>query len=132
MKYIRIVHNEPIRDVGFRAGFLNAVYRLRGSPEVSDVLYVQLSELIDWFNANLEIPEKFNRTSSKGAYRRNTSGLSWFKRDAKEHVAKAFEARQLLLESGIETDVFRTDRVGYIVYEDAHQVVAQPFSETPT
>ena len=132
MKYIRIVYSEPIRDVGFRAGFLQAVYSLRESKEVSDTLYVQLSELIEWFKANLEIPEKFNRTSSKGAYRRNTSGLSWFKRDAREHVGKAFEARQLLLESGFETDVLRTDRVGYIVYEDAHQVVAEPFSETPT
>ena len=108
MKFIRIVYDRPIGDVGFRAGFLDAVYRLRESTEISEELYVQLSELIDWFKANLEIPEKFNRSSSKGAYRKTTSGLSWFKREAKKHVAKAFEARQLLLDSGIETDVLRT------------------------
>jgi len=35
----------------------------------------------------------------------------------------------LLEENSFAVRVFRSRRVGYIVYEDEHQVVAEPFSD---
>ena len=39
---------------------------------------------------------------------------------------------QILVAHGIVVEVLRTERPGYIVYEDAYQVAAEPFKETIT
>ena len=44
---------------------------------------------------------------------------------------KAFDLTALLTDHGYHVEVLRTGRVGYILYEDAHQVVAEPFGDTP-
>jgi hypothetical protein len=36
----------------------------------------------------------------------------------------------LLQENGYPIEIIRAERVGYIVYEDEQQVVAEPFSDT--
>jgi hypothetical protein len=33
---------------------------------------------------------------------------------------------------GVEVEAIRTERPGYVVYEDKHQVAAEPFKETTT
>jgi hypothetical protein len=39
----------------------------------------------------------------------------------------------LILEAhGVVVERIRTQRPGYIVYEDEHQVAAYPFADTPT
>lgn len=85
-----------------------------------------------WFSANLELPDRFSKSSSKGNYLRDTKGLSWFKASAKEHISKAFELKSVLEGNGFVIEVLKENRVGYIVYEDDFQVVAEPFSETTT
>lgn len=37
------------------------------------------------------------------------------------------EIADLLAEHGIHARMIQTDRPGYVVYEDAYQVVAEPF-----
>lgn len=37
----------------------------------------------------------------------------------------------LLAEADIMTEVLRTSRPGYIIYEDAFQIVSEPFADTP-
>ncbi len=46
------------------------------------------NELRVWFSENLDRPDRFSNSSSKGYYRRSTKGLSWFKASAKEHIRK--------------------------------------------
>ncbi|MEO0980041.1 MAG: hypothetical protein AAFY24_22445 [Pseudomonadota bacterium] len=46
-------------------------------------------------------------------------------------MSKSFELVHLLRDNGQVTEVIRTDRVGYIVYEDDVQIVAEPFADTP-
>lgn len=130
--FVRFVHGEQIEGVGFRAGFLDAAYCLRNEPLIAEKLHAQLTKYIEWYKANLEIPNKFNRSKSKGAWRKNSKGLSWFKPEASEHIVKAHELCELLNRSGVATDVLHTDRVGYILYQDDFQVVAEPFADTPT
>ncbi len=81
---------------------------------------------------HLETPSRFNRTKSKGFYRRNTRGIAWFKDTATEHLARMHEIRRVLEQNGQVVEMLSEARVGYIVYEDAFQVVAEPFSETRT
>ena len=58
--------------------------------------------------------------------------MSWFKPTAREHIAKAFELKSILDDNGYFIEVLKEDRIGFVVYEDEHQIVAEPFSETIT
>ena len=41
-----------------------------------------------------------------------------------------YELAHLLESNGLRVEVQRTRRPGYVVYEDAHQVTAEPYKET--
>lgn len=92
----------------------------------------QLEDLLDWFRKNLSIPTSFTRTKSKGYYRRDTFGISWFKPTSKQHIEQSFELIALLELNGYPIEILKTKRVGYVVYEDDVQIVAEPFSDTKT
>jgi len=87
---------------------------------------------LTWFAQHLETPSRFNRTKSKGYYRRNTRGIAWFKDSATEHLARMQEIRRVLEQHGHVVEMISEARVGYVVYEDAFQVIAEPFSDTRT
>lgn len=89
-------------------------------------------ETLDWFEQHLDVPDRFNRTTSKGWYRRETRGLSWFRASALEHVARMRDLAEAVRRHGHEVHELRTERVGYVTYEDEVQVVAEPSRETPT
>ena len=42
------------------------------------------------------------------------------------------DVRRILESYGFSVELIREERLGYIVYEDAVQVVAEPFSDTRT
>lgn len=109
-----------------------AAYELRESSHLGPDRARQLEELLSWFRENLIVPDKFNRSTSKGAHRRKTKGVAWFKDTSREHISRARELASLLEEHGHSIDIIKTDLVGYIVYEDDVQVIAEPFAETPT
>lgn len=44
---------------------------------------------------------------------------------------KSFELVAFVSEQGDPIEIPRAERVGYTVYEDTWQVVAEPFSDTP-
>lgn len=114
-----------------REGFFCAAYDLRDTATLDQYTFDRLESLLGWFRENLEIPYRFNRTKSKGAFQRNTKGLSWFRPEAQEILGKSYEMIALLQQHGYEIDTLRSDRIGYIVYEDACQVIAEPFADTP-
>jgi hypothetical protein len=89
-----------------------------------------LEDLLSWFRTNLTISNNFNRSKSKGSRDKNAAGLSWFKEDASEAIRRSYELISLLQENGYPIEIIRAERVGYIVYEDEQQVVAEPFSDT--
>lgn len=131
MKYLRFVRPNTIKNLGAREGFFCAAYELRSVLNLEDYIFEQLEDHLSWFRTNLTIPDKFNRSKSKGSQDKNTAGLSWFKEDASEAIARSYELISLLQENGYPIEVLRTERVGYVVYEDDQQVVAEPFSDTP-
>ncbi len=131
MAYLRFVCLHPVKGMMARAGFLAAAYKARDSADIDPTTAQALNSQIEWFRANLAVPERFGRTSSKGWYRRDSKGLSWFKPGASDHIARAFELAATLERAGVMIEVIRSDRIGYVIYEDDHQVVAEPFADTP-
>ena len=131
MAYLRFVCGARVEGMAARAGLLAAAYDLRRSESVDSATEQALTTLIDWFKANLTVPKRFGRTNSEGWYRRDTKGLSWFKPEAGDHIAKAFELVVVLNGAGVKVEVLKSDRIGYVVYEDDHQIIAEPFADTP-
>ena len=127
--FLRFVVHTLDEDSGRRRGVIHAAAELRGSQDVSSEDSEQLRLLSNWFDDNLERPSNFavsNRPHAKG------QAISWFKASATEHIRRAREASEILARYGIDVDVLRTTRPGYLAYEDDHQVTAYPFSDTPT
>lgn len=132
MAFIRFVIRALDSDSGVEAGIFSAAYALRDGSDVSLVDREALAEELAWFEKHLTTPTRFNRTSSKGHYRRSTKGVSWFKDDAREYLTRMHHLKSLLEANGHDVTMIVEDRIGYVVYEDECQVVAEPFSETRT
>lgn len=87
----------------------------------------QLNQIMHWFDGNLAEP---NRLAVSSKPRRKAQAISWFRDAATEHIARMREFQALLDHYGIAVEMLVERRPGYVVYEDEHQVVAYPFSET--
>jgi hypothetical protein len=132
VRFIRFVISHRHQESGLYEGTFRLAYRLRGSSVVTPQDRTVLSDALNWFEENLGTPARFGRTSSKGFYRRNTRGISWFKDTAVDHLARMQQIRLVLERYGYHVQMLTEARVGYVVYEDDYQVVAEPFAETRT
>jgi hypothetical protein len=132
MAFLRFVVATRDPDSGVEEGLFRAAYTLRRSKNTTADHRRALAELLSWFDSHLPTPKRFNRTSSKGFYRRNARGIAWFRDSAHEHLLRMHQLRGILQSCGYSVEMIREDRIGYIVYEDAVQVVAEPFSDTRT
>jgi hypothetical protein len=132
MPFIRFVlaHRHP--DSGVEAGTFRLAYELRDSIRVEAADRGVLADHLSWFEKNLETPTRFNRTTSKGFYRRKTRGIAWFKETATEHLARMHQINAVLEKYGHPVTMVVESRVGYRIYEDTFQVIAEPFSDTKT
>ena len=84
-------------------------------------------ETYQWFRENLDVPHRFARSIRPLAKK---VALGWFKASASLHIQNMRLLSHILHDHGVNVDVVRSDRTGYLVYEDEHQVVAEPFSNT--
>ena len=92
----------------------------------------QIAELIGWIEAQVPLPDRFNRTTSKGWYRRTPRGISWLRASASRHLDVFRALAALVTTCGCDVAELRETRVGYVAYEDDVQVVAEPFRDTRT
>jgi hypothetical protein len=130
--YLRFVMQNPISHSEFREGIFAAAYDLKVAGRLSSEDEHHLTQLLQWFEHNLAVPTKFNRTRSKGYYRRATKGIAWFKSSATTHLERIHELAELLDRYDVRSEVVMSERPGYIVYEDNAQVIAEPFRDTQT
>jgi len=128
--YLRFVYSKTVEGMNSREGFFQAACDMANNPHSDASIVAQVNAIGEWFSDHLERPYRFSKSSSKGYYRRKTKGLSWFKPSATKHIAKAFELKRILDQYGYAIEVLKEDRIGYIVYEDKYQIVAEPFAET--
>lgn len=113
-------------------GLVAVAYELAESEDVEQGLRNQLAELLAWIETNVPLPERFNRTTSKGWYRRTTRGIAWLRATADLHIARCRSLAAVVTTCGYEVAELRETRVGYITHEDDIQVVAEPFRDTRT
>ena len=124
---VRFVLPRSHPDTGVEEGIFGAAYHLRDNAIAPVYDRDLLEDLLSWFKTNLPIPGRFNRTKSKGYYRKKTAGVSWLKPTALEHIAKMHALVVILEKNGHQVYQVTTDRPGYVVFEDDYQVVAEPF-----
>jgi hypothetical protein len=132
MRFIRFVLARRHSDSGVKAGIFTVAYRLRDSRDIDVADRESLAQNLAWFDAHLEMPTRFNRTKSKGFYRKKTRGIVWFKDTAVEHLARMHQIKGLLEKYGHSVSMVVESRVGYVIHDDPFQVVAEPFSDTQT
>ena len=124
---LRFVLPRSHPDTGVEEGVFGAAHDLCRGTLISIADRHSLEGLLSWFGDNLATPKRFNRSKSKGYYRRRTGGVSWFKPTAVEHITKMRALIAILEENGYRVFQITTNRPGYVVFEDDHQVVAEPF-----
>jgi hypothetical protein len=101
-------------ESGVEDGLFGLAYKLRDSPQIAAEDRAMLADALTWFANHLETPSRFNRTTSKGYYRRNTRGIAWFKGTASEHLARMHEIRQVLERNGHVIEMLSGARVGVV------------------
>jgi len=125
--YIRFVVADIDEDSGKELGVFQAMSNLRDAGELDPPEEERHDLIREWFNEHLEKPSRF--TASKPPfYRRQPKAISWFKDDAHEHISRVREYVAILVHHGVSVQMLKTERVGYVVYEDAYQIVAEPFA----
>ena len=130
--YLRFVISDKIPNMAARRGLFGATYAQLRRPGIDPKLRAELQEQLDWFEDNLAVPDRFNKSKSKGAYRRKTKGLAWFVNDGNEAVTRGYALAELLKRCGYTIEELRSSRIGYVIYEDVFQAIAEPFNDTPT
>ena len=127
--FTRFVIHAHDNDSGRRQGLFQALADLDDSGLLQGPHQDVYQELRDWFRHHLKQPSSFARAARPHAKK---VALSWFKDSAVEHIRQMRRMSALLAEHEVAVQVLRTKRPGYVVYEDEHQVAAEPFSDTPT
>src|ERR1700704_4115344 len=127
--YLRFVIAEIHESSAKELGVFHAVLRLREEGK----LHKHEEDLHDvtrqWFNENLEKPTRF--TASKPPfYRKPNKAISWFKDTAAAHISHIRDLVGILENHGISVQMLKSERVGYVVYEDEVQIVAEPFGDS--
>ena len=126
--YLRFVVADIDENSGRELGVFHAVRNLRDQQTLRAHEEEQHDSIVQWFNEHLEKPTRF--TASKPPfYRKKSKAISWFKDTAHEHLARIRELVVILEHHGISVRTLKANRVGYIVYEDEFQIVAQPFAD---
>ncbi len=132
MPFVRFILAERHPDSGLEDGLFGAAYARRDDSDVSEEDRHALNDCLEWFEKHVKVPGRFNRSKSKGYYRRATRRIAWFRDSATECIARMHRIKDVLEKNGHQVNVLYETRLGYIVYEDDVQVVAEPFSETRT
>ena len=126
--YLRFVVAEIDEDSERALGVFHAVWSLRYAGKLYAYEEDQHDMVRWWFSANLERPTRF--TAAKAPfYRKKNRALSWFKDTAIDHIAQIRELVSILENHGVHVRTLKTKRVGYIVYEDEYQIVAEPLAD---
>ena len=132
MPFLRFIVTGLHPESGVEDGLFGRAYRLRDDSALGEAERQTLAETLAWFEKTLKTPDRFNRKRSKRYYRRNTKGIAWFRDTASECISRMHVLKRVLESHGHAVTVVRETHVGYVVYEDEAQVVAEPFADTRT
>lgn len=121
--YIRFVCFQTVGRQRSRLGLFKAIDEAVESEHASSWAIAEAQSQSGWFNKNLAIPRAFSTGGHKGF---GQPGLSWFKPAATEHISRMHSLKVALEACGIHVEVLTTRDPGLIVWQDEHQIVAEP------
>ena len=126
--YLRFVVAKKDQRSARELGIFQAFFRLRDRGELYSYEEEQYDLIRQWFNKHLARPTRF--TASKPPfYRKPHKAICWFKDTAREHLSWAWLMVAMLRHHEIPVRFHNAQRVGYVVYEDDYQIVAEPFAD---
>jgi hypothetical protein len=123
--FVRFVSNEIDNDSHVPAGLFCAAFDLIDDGKLSDHDYDELADLMRWFRLHLNGPFE-HRLRKPWRARRS---ICWFKSEAHEHVKHAWRLVNVLKRNEVLVRMIKSQTVGYIIYEDPAQVLAQPSAD---
>ena len=127
--YLRFVIADIDEDSEQRLGVFHAVWNLRDEGRLHADEEERHDQIRQWFDENLERPTRFSAARRRFFDKRNR-GLSWFKDTAEEHVRWIRGLVTILENHSVPVAMLKAKRIGYVIYEDEYQVVAEPFADT--
>ena len=119
-EYLRFVIGRKDEDSSVEQGIFQAAAHALESQQITGSDAHELNELRAWFSEHLEKPTSFGRGKL-------AVGICWFKTGSAEHVSRVWQIVAILERNGIYVKKIRTDKPGYVIYEDEWQLVAEPF-----
>jgi hypothetical protein len=119
-EYVRFAIGRKDDDSQVEQGIFQAVALALEWQNITGSDAAELYELQKWFGENLKKPTSVGRDTLR-------FGICWFKTGATQHISRIWEMVNILERNGIFVKKIRTDRPGYVVYEDEWQLVAEPF-----
>ena len=119
-EYVRFIIGRKDEDSHVEQGIFQAAARAQEWHTITGSDADELNALRAWFNENLEKPTSFGRDKLR-------RGICWFKTGATDHISRIWEMVRILERNGIYVKKIRTDKPGYVTYEDEWQLVAEPF-----
>lgn len=128
--YLRFTVSKIDEDSGRELGVFHAIDMLRRTGRLTEQEEQRYAAIGEWFDKNLAKPTRFT-TSKPPFYRKKNKAISWFKDSAAEHIRRMREMVAILEHHGVSVQMVKAKRVGYVVYEDEYQIVAEPFVDTP-
>ncbi len=121
--YVRFVCFQTVGRQRSRLGLFKAIDEAVESEHAESWAIAEARSQASWFNANLAIPKAFSTGGHKGF---GQPGLSWFKPNAEEHIRRMHSLKRALEACGVHVEVLTTREPGLIVWQDKHQIVAEP------
>ncbi len=122
--YIRFTTTRIDTKSHVELGLFQAIISLRASGSLSNVEQRIVTETLVWFDLNLPRPKRFARSRNPRA---ENKAISWFKDTASDMLQRMEEFAAILREHDFQINRYTTDRPGYVVYEDDHQIAAETF-----
>src|ERR1700730_9360143 len=119
-EYVRFVIGRKDEDSHVEQGIFQAAGQALEWQRITGSDADDLNELRAWFSENLEKPTSFGRDKLR-------LGICWFKTGSAEHISRIWEMVSILERNGIYVKKIRTDKPGYVIYEDEWQLVAESF-----
>jgi hypothetical protein len=121
--YVRFICFQTVGRQRSRLGLFKAIGEAVESEHAPGWAITEARVQSGWFNKNLAIPQAFSTGGHKGF---GQPGLSWFKPSAFEHIRRMHALRIALAACGTHVEVLTTRDPGLVVWQDEHQIVAEP------
>jgi hypothetical protein len=119
-EYVRFVIGRKDKENHVERGIFQAAAQALEWKNITGRDADELNEVLAWFGENLEKPTSAGRD-------KNRFGICWFKTGSAAHISRIWEMVNILERNGIDVKKIRTDKPGYVIYEDEWQLVAEPF-----